>query len=45
VIPPESLVMGAPAKVKRPLTSDEIEKLAGSWKNYVELSKQYLSKK
>jgi carbonic anhydrase/acetyltransferase-like protein (isoleucine patch superfamily) len=45
VIPPESLVMGAPAKVKRPLTSDEIHKLAGSWKHYVELSQQYLSKK
>jgi gamma-carbonic anhydrase len=43
VIPPESLVMGAPAKVKRQLTSDELENLSRSWRNYVELSRLYLS--
>lgn len=43
VIPPESLVMGAPAKVKRPLTADELDGLSRSWKNYVELGCQYLS--
>ena len=43
VIPPESLVMGAPAKVKRPLTPEELEKLSRSWKNYVELSRLYHS--
>src|SRR5215212_3040215 len=36
-IPPESLVMGAPAKVKRQLTSEELENLSRSWQNYVEL--------
>lgn len=41
VIPPESLVMGAPAKVKRPLTQDELINLDRSWQNYVELSRQY----
>jgi gamma-carbonic anhydrase len=41
VIPPESLVMGAPAKVKRPLTPEELAGLEKSWKNYVELSRLY----
>jgi carbonic anhydrase/acetyltransferase-like protein (isoleucine patch superfamily) len=41
VIPPESLVMGAPAKVKRQLTSEELENLSRSWQNYVELSRRY----
>jgi carbonic anhydrase/acetyltransferase-like protein (isoleucine patch superfamily) len=43
IIPPESLVMGAPARVKRPLTSDELDNLNKSWQNYVELSRAYLS--
>ena len=43
IIPPESLIMGAPAKVKRQLTSDELENLSRSWRNYVELSRRYLS--
>jgi carbonic anhydrase/acetyltransferase-like protein (isoleucine patch superfamily) len=41
VIPAESLVMGSPAKVKRPLTADELSNLDRSWRNYVELSRQY----
>ena len=45
VIPPESLVMGAPAKVKRQLTSAELDNLSQSWKNYVDLSRSYLSGK
>lgn len=43
VIPPESLVMGAPAKVKRQLTSEELENLSRSWHNYVELGRRYRS--
>lgn len=43
IIPPESLVLGAPAKVKRVLTSEELEYLDRSWRNYVELSRQYAS--
>ncbi|MEO6334928.1 MAG: gamma carbonic anhydrase family protein [Pyrinomonadaceae bacterium] len=43
VIPAGSLVMGAPAKVKRELTPEELENLARSWRNYVELSRKYLS--
>ena len=41
VIPARSLVMGAPAKVKRPLTDEELSKLDLSWQNYVELSRLY----
>ena len=41
VIPAESLVMGTPARVKRQLTPDELESLSRSWRNYVELSRQY----
>ena len=44
VIPAGSLVMGAPARVKRPLTEDELEGLVRSWRNYVELSRRYVYK-
>ncbi len=40
-IPPHSLVMGSPAKVKRKLTDEEIYNLARFWQNYTELSKVY----
>ena len=40
-IPPRSLVMGVPAKVKRPLTDEEAAGLAHFWKNYVEYTKEY----
>jgi carbonic anhydrase/acetyltransferase-like protein (isoleucine patch superfamily) len=35
IIPPRSLVMGMPARVKRPLTDEEVESLNGFWMNYV----------
>jgi len=35
VIPPRSLVMGVPARVKRPLTEEEILGLNDFWRNYV----------
>ncbi|HEX6729409.1 MAG TPA: gamma carbonic anhydrase family protein [Pyrinomonadaceae bacterium] len=41
VIPPRSLVMGFPAKVKRPLTEEEVASLEIFWKNYVEYTKVY----
>ena len=41
VIPAGSLVVGAPAKVKRPLSDEELAGLDQSWKNYVELSRLY----
>src|SRR3954470_6156747 len=37
VIPPRSLVLGAPAKVKRELTDDDLAYLDRSWRNYTEL--------
>lgn len=40
-IPPRSLVMGSPARVKRNLTDDEIYNLARFWQNYTELLKVY----
>ena len=43
VIPPRSLAMGRPARVKRPLTDEEIADLARHWQNYVEYSAAYLN--
>ena len=43
IVPPRSLVMGVPAKVKRPLTAEEVDGLAQYWKNYIEYTEQYKS--
>ena len=43
IIPPRSLVMGAPAKVKRPLTDEEVASLDLFWQNYVEYTRRYRS--
>jgi len=43
IIPPRSLVMGSPARVKRPLTDEEVVGLARYWQNYVEYSLAYLN--
>jgi len=40
-IPPRSLVMGSPAKVKRELDDDEVKDLERFWQNYVSLSRIY----
>lgn len=40
-IPPRSLVMGAPARVKRTLSDEEFADLARFWQNYVKLSEIY----
>jgi len=40
-IPPESFVLGSPARVKRKLTNDEIYSLKRFWQNYKELSRTY----
>ena len=42
IIPPRSLVMGMPARVKRPLTDEEVANLDRFWQNYVEYSAVYL---
>ncbi len=41
IIPPRSLVMGIPARVKRPLTDEEIVGLNAFWQNYVEYIPHY----
>ena len=43
IIPPRSLVMGSPAKVKRELSDDEVKDLERFWRNYVSLSRVYQS--
>ena len=45
IIPPRSLVMGMPARVKRPLTDEEVGGLDRYWQNYVEYSRLYLQEK
>ena len=42
IIPARSLVMGTPARVKRPLTDEEVAGLDRYWQNYVEYSAVYL---
>jgi carbonic anhydrase/acetyltransferase-like protein (isoleucine patch superfamily) len=41
-IPPRTLVIGIPARVKRELTGEEVARLEESWKHYVELKDHYL---
>ena len=43
-LPPRSLVMGSPAKVKREVNADELALLHRTWKNYVEYSRRYIEK-
>jgi carbonic anhydrase/acetyltransferase-like protein (isoleucine patch superfamily) len=40
-IPPGSLVAGVPAKVRRPLSDDEIEGLRDNARDYLDLRKKY----
>jgi carbonic anhydrase/acetyltransferase-like protein (isoleucine patch superfamily) len=42
VIPPRSLVMGAPAKVRRSTTEEEVERIRNNAQSYVQLSREYL---
>jgi gamma-carbonic anhydrase len=43
VIPPGSLVIGSPAKVKRPLNDSEREQISYGASHYVELTRRYLA--
>lgn len=42
IVPPKSLVLGSPAKVKRPVTEDEIAWIRESAQNYIRYFRQYL---
>ena len=44
-VPPRTLVVGVPARVKRELTAEELERLEESWKHYVELKELYRTMK
>src|SRR5918998_601053 len=41
IVPPRSLVIGAPARVRRPLTDEEVASLDVYWQNYIEYTRQY----
>jgi len=43
VIPPRSLVMGAPAKVRRQVTDEEVARIDEHWQHYVEYKSEYLA--
>ena len=45
LIPPGSLALGAPARVKRHLTQDELAYLDRSWQNYVDLGRRYIAER
>jgi carbonic anhydrase/acetyltransferase-like protein (isoleucine patch superfamily) len=42
VVPPKSLILGSPARVRRPVTDKEVAWIAQSAVNYVRYSRQYL---
>lgn len=42
-VPPRSLVMGVPGKVRRPLTPEELQQLRASAQNYYEYKEIYLA--
>ena len=42
IVPPKSMVLGSPAKVKRPLTKDEIHSIRDSANHYVDDIQSYL---
>jgi len=43
MVPPKSLVLGSPAKVKRPVTDKELAWIKESAENYVKYGRQYLT--
>ncbi len=44
IVPPKSMVLGSPAKVKRPLTEDEIHSIRDSANHYVDDIQSYLER-
>jgi len=43
IVPPGSLVLGSPAKVKRPVSQQELAWIMESAQNYIKYARQYLS--
>jgi gamma-carbonic anhydrase len=44
-IPPHSMVMGTPAKVRRQVTDEEVARIDEHWQHYVEYKEQYIAAK
>jgi carbonic anhydrase/acetyltransferase-like protein (isoleucine patch superfamily) len=42
IVPPKSLILGSPAKVKRAVTEKELAWLKESSENYVKYARQYM---
>jgi carbonic anhydrase/acetyltransferase-like protein (isoleucine patch superfamily) len=42
MVPPKSLILGSPAKVKRPVTDEELRWIRESAENYLNYARQYL---
>lgn len=42
-VPPRTLVVGVPARVKRPLTDEELARLDQSWRHYIDYKEKYLN--
>lgn len=42
-IPPRSLVLGAPARVRRQVTDEEIARIDSHWKSYIEYKNNYMA--
>jgi carbonic anhydrase/acetyltransferase-like protein (isoleucine patch superfamily) len=43
VVPPKSLILGSPARVKRPVNQKELDWIRESAQNYVRYARQYLN--
>ena len=43
IVPPKSLILGSPAKIKRPVTEQELAWIRESADNYVTYARQYLT--
>ncbi len=43
VVPPKSLILGSPAKIKRPVTEQELAWIRESAQNYVRYARQYMA--
>jgi carbonic anhydrase/acetyltransferase-like protein (isoleucine patch superfamily) len=43
IVPPKSLILGSPAKVKRPVTDQELTWIKESSQNYITYARQYLN--
>jgi len=42
IIPPHSMVMGSPAKVRRQVTDEEIARIDEHWQHYIEYKNNYI---